>query len=44
MMKRIEYVEELAKAYREGRISEEAYDAALMNIDAFCCDDEDDED
>lgn len=42
MMKRIEYMEELAKAYREGRISEDAYDAALMNIDAFCDDDEED--
>lgn len=43
-MKRSEYLKELAKAYREGRISEEAYDAALMNIGAFCYDDEEDED
>lgn len=41
-MKRSEYLMELAKAYNEGRISEEAYDAALMNISAFC--DEEDED
>lgn len=41
-MKRSEYLNELAKAYREGRISGEAYDAALMNINAFC--DEEDED
>lgn len=41
-MKRSEYLKELAKAYREGKISEEAYDAALMNINAFCYEEDED--
>ena len=41
-MKRSEYLQSLAQAYNEGRISIDAYDQALMNIDNFC-DDEDDE-
>lgn len=40
-MKRNEYLESLSKAYNEGKISAEAYDAGLMNIDYFCEDDED---
>ena len=42
-MKRSTYLENLTKAYNEGKISAEAYDAGLMNIDVFC-DSEDDED
>ena len=35
-MCRQDYLESIFKAYCEGRISEEAYDAALQNIDIFC--------
>ena len=42
-MKRSEYLKALFEAYNEGRISAEAYDAGLMNIDEFCYEDEDDE-
>jgi hypothetical protein len=35
-MTKNEYLENNFKAYNEGRISAEAYCAALMNIDAFC--------
>lgn len=35
-MKRQEYLENLFNALNEGRISEEAYDAALLNTDVFC--------
>ena len=30
------YLEELFKAFNEGRITAEVYDEALMNIDIFC--------
>ncbi len=33
----------LEEAYAEGRISEEAYDAGIMNADIFCDDDDDDD-
>ena len=35
-MKRNKYLENAFKKYNEGKISEEAYDAILENIDAFC--------
>lgn len=35
-MCRQDYLENLFKNYCEGKISEEAYDAALQNIDIFC--------
>lgn len=41
-MKRSEYLENLFKAYNEGKISVEAYDAGIQNIDIFCEEDEDD--
>ena len=41
-MKRAEYLKALLDALNEGRISQDAYEAGLMNIDNFC-DDEDDE-
>lgn len=41
-MKRSEYMERALDALNEGRINEEAYDAACMNADVFCDDDEDD--
>ena len=34
-MTREQYLESVQKAYDEGRISEEAYDAAIMNTDDF---------
>lgn len=34
-MTREQYLEHLFKSYSEGRISDEAYDQALMNIDNF---------
>ena len=34
-MTREQYFESVQRAYDEGRISEEAYDAALMNADDF---------
>ncbi len=40
-MTRSEYLKELFNAYNEGRISVEAYDAGLMNVDCFCEDEED---
>ena len=36
------YMERLERAYAEGRISIEAYDAGIMNADIFCDDDEED--
>ena len=42
MMNRSEYLASLADALIHGRISEEAYDAACMNADVFCDDDEED--
>ena len=40
-MIRGKYLEDAFKKYNEGKISEEAYDAILMNIDNFCEEDED---
>ena len=40
MMKRSEYFEKAFEAYNSGRVSEEVYDAMLMQADAFCEDDE----
>lgn len=37
-MTRDEYLENLFNAWNEGRISDEAYDAGVSNIDAFCDD------
>ena len=41
-MKRAEYLKSLFDALNEGRISQDAYEAGLMNMDDFC-DDEDGE-
>lgn len=41
-MKKSEYLRRAFEAYNEGRISEEAYDAMIMNAAEFCEDDEDD--
>lgn len=40
-MTKIEYINSLKKAWEAGEITEEAYDAGMMNIDAFT--DEEDE-
>ena len=40
-MTRKEYLESVFKSWSEGKISDEAYDAALMNIDEFVEEDED---
>lgn len=40
-MCRQEYLENLFNAFNEGRISTEAYDAAVMNMSNFCDDDDD---
>lgn len=42
-MNKQEYLENLFKNYCEGKISGEAYDAAVINMSDFCEDDEDDE-
>lgn len=42
-MKRNKYLEDAFKKYNEGKISEEAYDAILENINVFCDKDEEDE-
>lgn len=42
-MKRSEYLKHAFEAYNSGKISEEAYDAMLMNADAFCDDDDEEE-
>ena len=39
-MKRNKYLEDAFKKYNEGKISAEAYDAILENIDVFCDEDE----
>ena len=39
-MKTSDYLKTLENALANGRISEEAYDAAIMNLDVFCDDDE----
>ena len=41
-MKRQEYLRRAFKAFNEGTVSEEAYDAMLENADVFCDDDDDD--
>ena len=41
-MKRSVYLANVQKAYDEGRLESEAYDAALMNADCFCDEDEND--
>ena len=41
-MKRSEYLKKAFEAFNEGRISEEAYDAMVMNADIFCEEDDDD--
>lgn len=43
-MTRNEYLKSVFDNFNKGEIGAEAYDAALMNIDAFCDDDEEDED
>lgn len=43
-MNKQEYLENLFNAFNEGRISEEAYDAVLQNINIFCDDEEEEED
>ena len=40
-MKRSEYLEKAFEAYSSGKVSEEAYDAMIMNADVFCEDEED---
>ena len=42
MMKRSEYFASVQEAYDSGRVTEEVYDAMMMNADIFC--DEDDYD
>ena len=42
MMKRSEYLEGAFEAYNSGRVSEEVYDAMIMQADAFCEDDGED--
>lgn len=39
-MSRDEYLTSLHKAWVTGQISDEAYDAAIINADAFCDDNE----
>jgi hypothetical protein len=40
-MTRSEYMERAFEALNEGRITEEAYDAMVMNADIFCEEDDD---
>lgn len=42
-MKRSEYMKRALEARDSGRVSEEAYDAILLNADIFCDDDDDQE-
>lgn len=42
-MCRQDYLENLFNDYCKGKISEEAYDAALQNIDIFCEEEEEKE-
>jgi len=41
-MKRSEYLQNAFRLRNEGKISDEAYDAMIMNADSFCDEDEDD--
>lgn len=43
MMNRNDYLEEAFRLYNEGKISDGAYDAILMNIDVFTNDEEDED-
>lgn len=43
-MTRKEYMRKLTEAYDAGRISAEAYDAGMQNIDIFCNDDDENDD
>lgn len=40
-MKKREYLEDAFKKFNEGKISAEAYDTIIKNIDIFCEDEED---
>lgn len=42
-MKKSEYLERASKLYDEGKIDADTYDAMLLNADAFCDDDEEDD-
>ena len=39
-MQKTKYLEDAFKKYNQNKISEEAYDAILENIDIFCDEDE----
>lgn len=41
MMNRIDYLNEAFRLFNEGKISDSAYDAILMNVDVFTKDEED---
>lgn len=43
MMSRNDYLEEAFNLFNEGKISDSAYDAILMNVDAFTNDEEDED-
>lgn len=43
-MSRNDYLNEAFKLFNEGKISDSAYDAILMNVDVFTNDEEEDED
>ena len=43
MMSRNDYLEEAFRLYNEGKISDSAYDAIVMNIDVFTEDDKNEE-
>lgn len=42
-MRRSEYLKRLEEAHSAGKISAEAYDAGVINADAFCDDEEEEE-
>jgi hypothetical protein len=44
MMSRNDYLNEAFKLFNEGKISDSAYDAILMNVDVFTENDDDEED
>lgn len=43
MMNRNDYLEEAFRLYNEGKISDGAYDAIVMNVDVFTADDEEED-
>ena len=43
MMNRNDYLQEAFKLFNEGKISDSAYDAIVMNIDIFTEDEEDED-